>query len=43
MEAVYSTQEKRKKGTYDTLMPEQQLAIAKYAALHGNQAAVRSS
>ena len=43
VEAIYSTQKKRKRGTYDKLTPEQQLAIAKYAALHGNQAAVRSS
>ena len=43
MEAVYSTQKKWKQGTYDKLTPEQQVAIAKYAALHGNQAAVRSS
>ena len=43
LEAVYSTQEKRKRGTYDKLTPEQQLAIVKYAALHGTQAAVRSS
>jgi len=43
VEAVYSTQKKWKRGTYDKLTPEQQLAIAKYTALHGNQAAVRSS
>ena len=41
VEAVYSTQRKRKRGTYEKLTPEQQLAVAKYAALHGNQAAVR--
>jgi len=41
VEAVYSTQKKRKRGTYEKLTPEQQLAIAKYAALQGNQAAVR--
>jgi len=43
VEAVYSTQKKRIIGTYEKLTPEQQLAIAKYAALHGNQAAVRLS
>jgi len=44
VEAAYSTQKKRKRiRTYDKLTPEQQLAIAKYAALHGNQAAVRLS
>jgi len=32
VEAVYSTQKKRKIGTYEKLTPEQQLAIAKYAA-----------
>jgi len=42
VEAIYSTQKKRKRGTYEKLTPEQQLAIAKYAALHGNQAAVRT-
>ena len=41
VEAIYSTQKKRR-GTYEKLTPEQQLAIAKYAALHGNQAAVRT-
>ena len=43
VEAIYSTQKKQKRGTYDKLTPEQQLAIAKYAALYGNQAAVHSS
>jgi len=42
VEAVYRTQKKQQIGTYEKLTPEQQLAIAKYAALHGNQAAVRS-
>ena len=40
VEAVYSTQKKRKRGTYKKMASEQQLAIAKYAALHCNQAAV---
>ena len=41
VESVQSEAKGKRRGSYAKFTPERQAAIAKYASIHGNQAAVR--